>query len=38
MKMFSFYLDAWKYCSDRDIDPKRIIRVDWKHWSIKGTR
>ena len=33
-KMFNFYLDAWNYCRQHNIDMKRIRKVDWKTWEV----
>ena len=33
-KLFNFYLDAWNYCRQHNIDLKRIRKVDWKTWKV----
>jgi len=33
-KMLNFYLDAWNYCRQHNIDMKRIRKVDWKTWEV----
>lgn len=33
-KIFNFYLDAWNYCRQHNIDLKRIRKVDWKTWEV----
>lgn len=33
-KLFNFYLDAWNYCRQHNIDLKRIRKVDWKTWEV----
>lgn len=31
---FSFFLDAWHYAFQHNIDRSKIKRLDWKTWVI----
>ena len=32
---FDFFLDAWKYCVDKRIDPRFIKKISFRQWAIK---
>jgi hypothetical protein len=34
MKEFFYFLDAWSYCFQHNIDTTRIKRQDWKTWVV----
>jgi len=34
MREFPFYLEAWCFCRQLNIDPERISRKDWKTWVV----
>jgi hypothetical protein len=34
MKEFFYYLDAWSYCFQNDININHIKRLDWKTWGV----
>lgn len=34
MREFPFYLEAWCFCREFDIDIKKITRRDWKTWVV----
>lgn len=31
---FFFYLDAWQYCHQHKIPLTRIVRKNWKTWTV----
>ena len=35
MEFFHFYLDAWKFCKDNQIDFNKIKRNDWTTWVVE---
>lgn len=34
MREFSFFLDAWQYCRENDIDMKHIHKKDFRNWFV----
>lgn len=34
MAEFAYFLDAWRYCRDHNIDVSAIQRRDWKTWIV----
>jgi hypothetical protein len=35
MKDFHFYLDAAAFCREHGIPYERIVRKNWKIWTVK---
>ncbi len=35
MEFFHFYLDAWKFCKDNQIDLSKIKRNNWTTWVVE---
>lgn len=33
-ELFSFYLDAWAFCSRNELPITRIYRRDWRTWAV----
>ena len=33
-KEFSFYLEAWLWCRENDVDISNISRYNWKTWIV----
>jgi len=35
---FSYFLDAWKFCTENSIDwQSSISKLDWKTWLVQTT-
>jgi len=34
-KEFPFYLEAWMWCREHQVDISKISRYNWKTWIVK---